>query len=884
MQLPCHIEDRSALLQFKESFIINKSASPVSNSYPKVASWTLGHDCCSWDGITCDEITGHVIGVDLSNSYLHGSINSSSSIFRLIHLQELNLAFNDFNYSQIPSTVGNLSKLTYLNLSDSLFFGEVPSEISMLSKLSVLDLSYNFDSSYAKLLEFKEPSVDKVLQNLTHLEYLHLAYVNIYSSIPNTIANLSSLKSLYLSDCGLYGEFPKAILQLPNLQFLQVPHNPSLVGHLPESQWGNRLKSLWVTNTSFSGHLPTSIGNLHSLEVFDISYCEFVGAIPSSLGNLTQLVELNLRVNSLTLETPSSLANLTHLTYLSLYGINIAAGGLSWLDNLTKLNYLCLQKTDLHGNISSSFSKLTQLAYLDLATNQFTGEIPSFLANLTQLAFLDVADNQLTGQLPSWIMNLSQLIYLRLGSNKLQGSIPISSISGLKKLVYLSLRSNKFQGPLPIPASSILLYSVSNNSLTGEIPDAICKLTSLKALDLSNNILSGKIPPCMGNLSNSLFILNLDSNNLSGGIPQIWTNGSKLKIINLGQNKLHGRIPLPLANCMMLESLDLGNNQLDDTFPLWLGALPRLKRLILRSNNLHGVVGRCKSDSKFPSLRSIDISSNNLTGELPSQCFLSWNAMKADELDHLTNMEVDPGVDIARFMFNDRAVFPDHYDYLMVMADKGGIKMNYEKVIEFFTANDQRISFYTSIDLSCNKFQGDIPEIIGNLKGLHFLNLSNNILSGSIPSSIGSIANIRKLDLSQNMLSGQIPHQLAKLTFLETFNVSYNHLTGPVPKGYQFDLLEKNSFDGNPGLCGKPLPKKCENLDSSLFHQGEDSDSLFQFEWKMFPAGCGFGLVIGILMGHLVFTKKRDFFLKTFGLNRSIRQRHARRASRARRN
>ena len=111
----CHNDERSALLQFKESFIANPSCF-IPYAYPyRVASWTLqgeNSSCCLWDGVDCDEGSGHVIGLNLSSSCLYGSINSSSSLFRLVHLQVLDLSYNHFNYSHIPSTIGNLSMLT----------------------------------------------------------------------------------------------------------------------------------------------------------------------------------------------------------------------------------------------------------------------------------------------------------------------------------------------------------------------------------------------------------------------------------------------------------------------------------------------------------------------------------------------------------------------------------------------------------------------------------------------------------------------------------------------------------------------------------------------------------------------------------------------------
>jgi hypothetical protein len=101
MQPLCHHDDSFALLQFKESLVIKKSTSfqpPYCEI--KVASWIVEgdkSDCCSWDGVKCDEDIAHVIGLNLSNNCLYGSINSNSSLFRLVHLQSLNLFYNDFN-------------------------------------------------------------------------------------------------------------------------------------------------------------------------------------------------------------------------------------------------------------------------------------------------------------------------------------------------------------------------------------------------------------------------------------------------------------------------------------------------------------------------------------------------------------------------------------------------------------------------------------------------------------------------------------------------------------------------------------------------------------------------------------------------------------------
>ena len=103
--------------------------------------------------------------------------------------------------------------------------------------------------------------------------------------------------------------------------------------------------------------------------------------------------------------------------------------------------------------------------------------------------------------------------------------------------------------------------------------------------------------------------------------------------------------------------------------------------------------------------------------------------------------------------------------------------------------------------MSSNRFVGEIPSYIGDLKRLRILNLSNNILTGHIPPSIGNLTMLESLGLSQNRLSGEIPSQLTQLTFLEWFNVSHNQLVDFIPHGKQFDTFENKSFMGNLGLC-----------------------------------------------------------------------------------
>lgn len=115
-----------------------------------------------------------MIRIDPASSYLYGSINSSSSLFKIVHLQWLSLADDDFDESEIPSGIINLSRLWLLNFSFSGFSGQVPFEILELSSLVSLDLSAN-------PLSLQKPGLKTLVERLTNLKILDLSYVNIFS-------------------------------------------------------------------------------------------------------------------------------------------------------------------------------------------------------------------------------------------------------------------------------------------------------------------------------------------------------------------------------------------------------------------------------------------------------------------------------------------------------------------------------------------------------------------------------------------------------------------------------------------------------------------------------------------------------------------------------
>ncbi|XP_049381445.1 receptor-like protein Cf-9 homolog [Solanum stenotomum] len=260
---------------------------------------------------------------------------------------------------------------------------------------------------------------------------------------------------------------------------------------------------------------------------------------------------------------------------------------------------------------------------------------------------------------------------------------------------------------------------------------------------------------------------------------------------------------------------------------MWLGTLPKLQVLSLRSNELHGSIRTPTIENIFPNLQMLDLSSNAFTENLPTGLFQHLKAMRT--IDQTMNAPHYEGTD-------------GYYQDSVAVVSKG------------FEREIVRILYlYTVIDLSSNKFGGQIPSIMGELIAVHILNISHNGLEGHIPSSFGSLSLVESLDLSSNHLVGKIPAQFASLTSLEVFNLSYNHLEGCIPQGNQFQTFENNSYESNDGLRGFPLSKVCgddsvsETNDTVSGLDDEESNSEFLNDfWKGALMGYGSGLCIGL--------------------------------------
>ncbi|KAK3404318.1 hypothetical protein EUGRSUZ_K00624 [Eucalyptus grandis] len=795
---------------------------------------------------------------------LHGVF--PSAIFNLPKLIYLGVADNKALIGQLPY-FNSSSPLKQLRVPGTSFSGKLPASIGNLRSLEFLDLN----SETCNLTGSLPASIGK----LPSLSYLDISGCQFSGSLPSSIGHLPSLSHLIIIGCNFSGSIPASFANLSNLEYLSVSMSPFTAQTISYLSWIWKIKklaSLYLQKINLYGEIPPSIGNLSQLVELSFLGNQLSGTIPSLLRNLTRLTTLYLRSNQLSGYIPSWLMSMTRLVILDLAINNFHGEIPSSISQLQNLQVLFLVKNKFSGTVElDNFLKLKQLMVLQLSFNKLSchtsstnvnlpqlrvlglascnlSEFPAFLQNQESMHWLDLSNNNIRGEMPFWVLNGSSnsMEYLNLSHNFLTGLDRYYSINPLH-MYTIDLSHNMLQGPPPEASSPIMFYIVSNNRLTRALPPWICNLRLVITLDLSSNDLTGVLPVCLGNISESLMILNLKGNNFCGNIPELLVRGTRLMMLDLSDNQLQGNLPRSLANCKMLEFINFANNLIVDSFPSWLGSLPELRVLILRSNKFHHVIERPQSSQTFLKLRILDLSINAFVGKLPVEFFHSLNGMKS-ETGNFTYMHKNL---LPRWYFS--FTYYGNYDFSMTMIYKG-LVLYYPKISKALIV----------IDLSSNLFEGEILGAIGDLKGLQGLNLSNNLLTGQIPPLLGNLKALESLDLSLNKLSGQIPQKLTELGFLSVLNMSYNNLTGSVPRGKQFDTFSNDSFKGNSGLCGEFISTKCQDSEDKSgqpsTHQEEGLGSAIELDWKIVLLGYGSGLVIGVVLGNAFISWKHDWF------------------------
>ncbi|KAK4489933.1 hypothetical protein RD792_000582 [Penstemon davidsonii] len=452
--------------------------------------------------------------VDLSHNNLVGQF-PNWLLVNMTNLQVLNLRNNSFSSPPLSlDTKLNLTNLVKFDVSVNQIHGELPNFIGMLSGLRVLNLSMNY----------------------------------LQGNIPASIGDMKFLEMLDLSNNNFSGVIPQHLaMGCVSLRVLKLSNNALQGPLLPEKSNLTSLHSLYLDNNQFSGGLfSQGFLNITRRRIFILKINDnlITGEIPDWLGDLSYMHSLVLSRNSFHGLVPASFCRLKNLAFLDL-SWNHFHGMIPYCVNLSSVKYMHLQGNKFSGTIQHALSGLSssQLITLDIRDNELSGKInPDWISSLSSLRILLLKGNNLQGLIPSQICHLKNLTILDLSSNNFTGRIPTCLYQipfGSERLGddYDTFFTNTYYFGSPIGPSfrygnGIQVYDEMYISFTATDVEEEIEFMSksrsesykgdilyyMSGIDLSQNKLTGPIPNELGNIT-GIHTLNLSHNDLTGLIP-----------------------------------------------------------------------------------------------------------------------------------------------------------------------------------------------------------------------------------------------------------------------------------------------------------------------------------------------------------------------------
>ncbi|KAF2312948.1 hypothetical protein GH714_002030 [Hevea brasiliensis] len=807
----CIKRERDALLKFKQG---------LTDPSNRLLSWE-GEDCCSWEGVGCSNTTGHVIKLDLHNpsswamyytpqrefcdsSCLGGDINPS--LVNLTHLEYFDASMNNFSYAEIPSFLGSLKNLKYLDLGFAEFAGKVPHQLSNLSNLQHLDIRWNH-------LTIDNPGFVSSLSRLKHLDLSGLDASNA-SDWFHSINMIPSLVVLRLSNCGLSHTPLILDVNFTSLTFLVLSDN-NFSSTIP--RWLFNISSIRyfdLSSSAFQGpNFPQWLKTQTNLFKIDMSNASISDSIPDWFDNISLSIEdLDLSYNHITKNLPKFRKLSAHL-YREIYlDSNKFEGPLDPFPSDVAI--LDVSNNFLSGHIRQTLTDngMPHMRLLFLSNNQFSGGIPVYLCKMQDLNFLGLANNQLSGGVPECWQKRQGLLVMDLANNNLSGPIPVS-MGSLQRLVSLHLENNNLQGEIPVSLKNLAnlrALDLSGNSFSSTIPAWIGEnLSSLKMFNLHSNMIHGEIPPQLCNLV-SLRLLDLGRNTMTGAIPHCFGNFTAMIFNGTKSEKTWSRYPYPYLNYPHLAYDDhtlafIKGTELDCSgaysSPLCIeserDALLEFKRGLTDPLNLlspgmqkclkTAVRGRVLLAAiKLAMSSSLTFESNMATWEVPhhlgnlsnlqSLDLSTWNQdLTVENLDFVQSLSSLKYLELSGVILSNPENWLHSINMLPALVELHLSSCHILKISHFLHVNFTSLEV---LDLSFNYFSSPIPRWLFNISKIQRLDLSSNAFQGSIPREMGNYSLVVVLDLSYNHLEGEVPEKLSNLCNLQDLNLANNHFSG----------------------------------------------------------------------------------------------------------
>ena len=688
----------------------------------------------NWDGVSV--LDGNVVNISLAGRNLVGTL---------------------------PSSISNLSELSFINLSNNAISGSLPQEIALLENLHTLLLSSNqlsgdlpdFSPSQIHLwrMELENNELGGSLNKIKMLVGLQQVRLqgNQFSSIPadffdgipglltldlesNAFASLPVFA--FASDVSSVNvDLKSNILPFkPIEQFYDEDGHPFASLALHEQKPVFALDSAYQFRLLEEAFIKDSIpGELNHYRweknFFSTPHFEDWRTFKDSTNTLRfpdfdfadedqyRLVVTNELVPFTLISNAINVTGRSDTEFLALKDLYTSTNGDNWTNHdgwPTQAEFDEMDKTNARLNVDEIVEwygvRLNDLkiVQIDLAWNNLTGTIPATIKNFRDLSNLHLNANNLTGQIPKELGQIQYLNVLDLSQNNLIGTVPDEIFTPYLSYLNLSNNDRLYPGKLDryTTLSNLTYLNLSRLNIPEFIPSTIGQLTNLRQLWLGDCSLGGPIPDEIWNLTN-LTYLSLGENDLIGSISSQIGQLTQLYGLYLNSNKLSGNIPSEITRLSNLHLLFLNHNQLSGALPSAIGNLSNIFYLDVENNNLSGSL---PASFAFPDMSLLNLSRNQFGGEIP--------------------------------------------------------------------ASIGQMSSMIQLLLGENEFTSWDASTLSSLTSINHMDLGSNQINQSIPSGFGKLSNLNFIDLSFNEFYGDIPNELLQNDRINNIFLTANNLTG----------------------------------------------------------------------------------------------------------
>ena len=489
--------------------------------------------------------------------------------------------------------------------------------------------------------------------------------------------------------------------RLTALEELDLSDN-LLDGTLPH-EWNNMSRLLTLRINRGGGTLGgplISFGDLHRIEVLELSHNSFNGTIPDNFLN-SRSKDANVRVdlsqNDFTGSIPAELADFDRL-FLQLEG-----------NKITGIPEIVCQNDDwMDGDVGSVPDRCDAILCPPRTWSPLgraSAKADSWCLACDNATFFGTATCDTSDNKRGPEADILDLLYYSTGGpwwrkphyNWTKPSIPICFREGIR-----CVGSD--------PNSGVVEVYLNEFGLRGKVHDSIFDLPNLRLLGLSFN----HVDLSLTNIGNaqklqSLLISGTNVKSLEG----IERARDTFYELHYARNGMKGTFPTELLYLGSLREIYLNENKLSSTLPSEIGLhMKSLRKIVLNKNR---IVGFLPSElGRLQELVQLNVEGNLLSGLIPSSL---------GELEKLQDINLSQQRSLKKFT-----------GPLFAFATNSALRR---------------------IDLSGNTLAGTIPETFlrsADKETRIYANLSSNELHGGIPESLDGFKKL-DVDLSSNMIT-----------------------------------------------------------------------------------------------------------------------------------